>query len=295
MQQANIVSVAATLPISVNPSSSEIVFCPETNSYSLSLGVNIQLPIHELVELLLKFNAEHVVPNSVSDKESSHSQSLLASLPEASPYMLPDASVYTPRASEPVKKVYVRESTFADDDFMHVPITVARQDPVLLDYKERAKWHRDFGRFFIEDGFRKQDERMDRFTRALERFDQLPVAAEFSASSPVFDASYEYVEPKPVGNKRLSADAPIFTPGSGFASTYASDSVRERAESAGRERIMSNLSYLPANAVIEEEGALKPEAPVEAVASFWKRMVASDIVPEPLQREESRPAECKQM
>jgi hypothetical protein len=306
MQQANILSVPATLPISVNPSSSEIVFCPETNSYSLSLGVTVQLPIHELVEVLLKFNAEHVVPNSVSDAESSNSQSLLASMPEASPFTLPDSSVYTPKVSDMPKKI-CRESKFDDDDFMQIPITVARQDPILLDYKERAKWQREFGRFFVESAFRKQEERMDRFTKSLQRYDELPVAEEFSSSSHsgayYEQAAYDYVEAKPLGGKRLSADAPEFTPGSAFASTYASDSVKERALSetfaeaarGDRDRAMSNLSYLPPNAVINEE---EVDAAVEssAVASFWKHVVANNVVPmESLERDESRPAECKQM
>jgi hypothetical protein len=301
MQQAHTVSIAASLPIQVNPTSTEIVFCPESNSYSLSLGVNVQLPIHELVDVLLKFNAEHVVPNSISDVESSHSQSLLASLPEATPYEFPDSPVYTPKASSnsgTSSKKLIRETSYADDDFMRVPITVARQDPMLLDYRERTKWHREFGRFFVENAFKKQDERMDRFTQALQRYDELPVAEEFR---------YEYAttEMKPssssIGGKRLSADAPVFTPGSAFASTYASDSIRERALSENfaeaapggtRDRVMSNLSYLPPSAVVEEAF---PEAPVSSeIASFWSR-VASAAPPQSIEREESRPAECKQM
>jgi hypothetical protein len=301
MQQDSTVSIAASLPLKMNPTSSEIVFCPETNSYCLSLGVNVQLPIHELVEVLLKFNAEHVVPNSVSDAESSDSQSLLAVLPEASALVSQsDSPVYTPKASESAQpEGIVRGTMYPDDDFMRIPVAVSRQDPTLLDYRERAKWHREFGRFFTDNSFAKQEARMDRFTKALERYDQLPVAEEF-AHQYGYD---ETVFPKQTGAKRLSADAPVFTPGSAFASTYASDSVRDRAlsetfaDGSRRDRVMSNLSYLPPNAVIEE--AL-PEVPVEtAISSFWSRITATqDIAAESLpslEREESRPAECKQM
>ena len=295
MQPSHTISIPTSLPLSVNPTSTEIVFCPESNSYSLSLGVNVKLPIHELVEVLLKFNSEHVVPNSISDLESSLSQSLLASLPDAAPFVLPESPVYTPKASNGSgvsNTRFIRETMFADDDFKRVPISVARQDPILLEYRERTKWHREFGRFFVENSVKKQEDRAVRFTHALERYDELPVVDDFK---------YEYAVPMSSCGKQLSADAPVFTPGSAFASTYASDSVRERAlsenfaETAGRDRIMSNVSYLPPNALIEEAF---PEAPVNTeISTFWSRVAAAaPLQKEPtLEREESRPAECKQM
>lgn len=303
MQQSTTVSIAAPLPLRVDPTSSEIVFCPETNSYNLSLGVTVQLPIHELVDVLLKFNAEHVVPNSVSDAESSDSQSLLAALPEAPAPARSMSPVYTPKAADyfaaPSQR---RESPYPDDDFMRIPVAVARQDPALLDYRERAKWHREFGKFYVDNAFSKQEERMDRFTRALQRYDELPVASHFSDTR-----EYEYLEEAPLrpsAGKRMSADAPIFTPGSAFASTYASDSVRERAlsetfaEGGKRDRVMSNLSYLPPSALVEEA---VPEVPVDtALSSFWNRVAAASDFETynpalSMERQESRPAECKQM
>lgn len=297
MHDPNVLSISTSLPVSVTPSSTAIVFCPETNSYSLSLGVTVQLPIPDLVEVLLKFNAEHVVPQSSA--ESSNSHSLLASLPEASPYSLPDSSVYTPKAhasAGPPRDVSPASTGYPEDDFMRIPIALTRQDPLILEYRERAKWTRESGRFFVDNSQAKQEARSERLNRAIACFEDMMFANE----SESFTAN---------GSKKLSADAPEFTPGSAFASTYvsdASDSVRMRAFSENaeprRERSMSALSFLPPSAMIPEEApevAVQAVSPSKQISSFWARVTSqAGLVAPPeneLQRQESRPAECKQM
>ena len=282
MSDSGTITIAASLPVNVTPSSTQIVFCPDTNSYALQIGVTVQLPITELVEVLLKFNAEHVVSTPVTEVDSSTTHSLLASLPDASPYSLPDSpSVYTPKVAHAGTK-RARETgsgKFANDDFARIPIGVARQDPMVMEYRERSKWRRESGRFFIEDSLAKEQERVEKLEQGFKCFEELlvnehflaPVAARHSrASSMDASAGFDSVYTAPVQSKQLSADAPVFTPGSGFASTYAPDSgasSRQRSMSdafidqvAGRsERIMSAASFLPPAALPVPEGIETPD------------------------------------
>jgi hypothetical protein len=314
-------SVAAQLPISLSPSSSEIVFCPESNSYALSVGVTVQLPITELVEVLLKFNSEHMNPEPKQLTASHQSHSLLASLPDASPYSFPDSpSVYTPRTSEHAKAKRSRQSNrFADDEFLRIPLSVARQDGMLIEYRERSKWRRESGKFFRDNSIGKEEERIERLNLGFKCYDELLVNEHFMnhAEYESFALPTESIYDSQKTSTKLNADAPIFTPGSAFASTYVSDtegeSIRQRAmsESISRDERSVSLSYLPPSAlsVMEE----KPEEPVESVVSttvpsptkqitsFWNKVVAAtaDDIPavsQPdLDRDESRPVECKQM
>ena len=327
MQTSNTVSVAAKLPIALTPSSSEIVFCPESNSYSLSLGVTVQVPITELVEVLLKFNSEHMNQSPKQAKDSNQSNSLLASLPDASPYSFPDSpSVYTPRTAGNASNKRSRNSNvFPEDDFLRIPLSVARQDGILMEYRERAKWRRESGRFFTDNSIYKEEERIERINLGFKCYDELLVNEHFMnhAGLSEFDSYAPPTEPMEAiydshkTSTRLNADAPIFTPGSAFASTYVSDtegdSTRQRAlsETISRDERSVSLSYLPPSALsLMQE---KPEEPVESVVSttvpsptkhinsFWNNVLAATVddipaVSQPdLERHESRPVECKQM
>ncbi len=325
--------------MTVNPSETEIVFNSDTNSYALSLGVKIQLPIAELVEVLLKFNQEQVVSHSSAVEEpvvAADKQSLvedvggiLAALPAASrmeqeepvpPPGLGDGSqsspVYTPKSRGLEKSSHV-----ADDGFARISITVARQEPALLEYRQRAKWTSDFGKFFAIDAPSRIESNLSRMSEGFDHYGELPVHPHFLDSSSYQEEEYtshQYhprsgsmdsnlsssysmkptnLPPSNTVLSSLSADAPVFTPGSAFASTAmpSLDSLRIRAMSdtfasnlenslanngaASRNERAMSLAYLPPSAlsVMREEGA----------SNEW-------AAPE-LERGESRPAECKQM
>ena len=319
MQDPNILTIATSLPVQITPSASEIVFCPESNSYALSLGVKVQLPIQELVEVLLKFNAEQAERQPVAEEDSNVSQSLMASLPEASPFSFPESHVYTPKNGVHAEVKRSRQasasSEYPEDDFSRVPIHVARQDPCLQDYRDRSMWREESGVFFRSDHAEKQGKLLAAQARAYEIFEKLPVKDHFLSMGEV-DFCGEY--PMEMGlppatsfsrpsSTKLSADAPVFTPGSAFASTQGSESgmVRQRALSADtvsekaasrQDRVMSaaSASFLPASALAVTHEAVEEaiESPSKQMAaSFWNRMMSSSQTgSENLQEEE-----CKQM
>ena len=292
MNSTDTVTISTSLPVTVNPSSAEIVFNPITNSYALSVGVKVQLPINELVEVLLRFNQEQMlVPSHVED-HSSVSHSVLAFLPEptAIESVPQDSSVYTPKASIAHASTFKRRSkinSFPDDEFARISISVIRQEPALFEYRERAKWHKSSGRFFVDNSEARAESHTAELNSGFALFAELPVNEQFAYHPR--SASME-------STKGLSANAPVFTPGSAFASTYT-DSLRSRsmsesyADVAGSrrsERAMS-MAYLPPS-VMEEESD---------VNAFWSKITAIDseapVEAPAFTREESRPAECKQM
>jgi hypothetical protein len=252
----------------------------------------VQLPIPELVDVLLKFNAEQAEAQRKVEGESILSHSLLASLPEASPFSFPDASMYTPKNGSKGVQHASKSSEYAEDDyFSRISIQVARQDPFLQDYKERSMWRSETGRFFRAKHLEKQDELVNKQLRAYELFEQLPVNEHFLSTvgmdcgvpEPCSEFGLPPVRPS---STKLSADAPVFTPGSAFASTQGSDNgVRSRAMSADavsdvhvplarQDRVMSAAAGALA-ATCEEE---------RSSSSFWAGVVGS-------KGEE----ECKQM
>lgn len=301
MQDPNTLTIATSLPVQITPSTAEIVFCSETNSYALSLGVRVQLPIPELVDLLLKFNATQSASKPVVDDESHISHSLLASLPEASPFSVPESFVYTPKngVHADVKRSCQASSSceYAEDDFARIPIHVARQDPFLLEYKERSMWRAESGRFFRACHVEKQGDLVNKEARAYEIYDQLSVNEHFlyMMNPPVSESSETGLPPatsfsRPPSTK-LSADAPVFTPGSAFASTQGSDNgaVRQRAMSGDTHS--EKLARPPR--VVEEAPV---ESPNKQLASFWAKVVSSQAVLDPADVEEKvDAAECKQM
>lgn len=301
MQDPNTLTIATSLPVQITPSTAEIVFCSETNSYALSLGVRVQLPIPELVDLLLKFNAAQSAEKPVVDDESHVSHSLLASLPEASPFSLPESFMYTPKngVHADVKRSCQASSScgYPEDDFARIPIHVARQEPYLLEYKERSMWRAESGRFFRAGHVEKQGDLVNKEARAYELYDQLVVNEHFLyMMNPVSEFSETGLPPatsftRPPSTK-LSADAPVFTPGSAFASTQGSDN------GAGRQRAMSTDTFsekfgCPPRVV--EEASVE-ESPNKQLASFWAKVVSSQAVLDPADVEEKvDAAECKQM
>lgn len=318
MTSSESISVSTRLPVTVNPSDTEIVFNSDTNSYSLSLGVKIQLPITELVEVLLKFNQEQVASHSStveellsSSKLSAHDiGGLLATLPE--PTSLDAAPEPPPGLGDGSSGVYTPNSRGADpahDDFARISVTVARQEPALLEYRERAKW--TSGKYVTTNAKVRSEANASKLTTGFELFGELPVHAHFLSQadyctdyptqhyhprSGSMDSTLSSYSMKPPPTS-LSADAPVFTPGSAFASTAqpSLDSLRIRAMSdtfvshadnlagAGRNERAMSLAYLPPSAlsVMREEGAGC------STENDW-------AAPE-MQRGESRPAECKQM
>lgn len=306
MNSLESIAISAQLPVTITAANSEIVYNPETNAYALSLGVNIQLPISELVDVLLKFNQEQVVPSSpavqgdtlVLDKASyAEIASVLSSLPAATkteehapPPGLAEPSstspIYTPKSRE------IGNGFFPDDDFMRIPLTVIRQEPGLLEYRERSKW--TTGKFFTPDVSSRTESNIARLTRGFELYTELPVDPQFLDQSEYMHEEYihhprsgsmdsGYSSTKP---RYLSADAPVFTPGSAFASTAVTpslESVRVRAmsdtftqEPRSRDERAMSLAYLPPSALSVMREDTNWDAPQ-------------------LERGESRPAECKQM
>ena len=262
-------TISTSMPVSVSPTGSEIVYNPESNSYALSISVNVQLPITELVELLLKFNQEHVaLPAACEQVEPIASSSRLASLPVATSFSpvhapAPDA-VYTPE----------RRGKFEDDEFMRIPIAVTRQDPFLMDYRERSKW--TTGKFLASS--LRENETLNRLTLGFQQYDQLPVNPHF--------ANQEWVEYVPAASPwsgaKLSADAPVFTPGSGFSTQASSCEF-------SRERRMSE-AVLPPSAM-----EAKADSMSDPLQSIWNN-ATRDVTPDawtPVPA--SSPGECKQM
>lgn len=296
MNTSESISVSTQLPVTLNPAETEIVFNPDTNSYALSLGVKIQLPITELVEVLLKFNQEQSLSHSLPVAEQvdlvtepeQPVERMLATLPEPTsltvqepPPGLGDGSspVYTPRSC-------------TSDGFTGVSITVVRQEPALLEYRDRAKW--TSGKFFTTDAKTRCESNATKLSDGFELFANLPVHSHFLSQVDAYedynyhprtgsmDSTLSSYSMKP---PTLSADAPVFTPASAFASTGmpSLDSLRIRAMSdtfadASRTDRAMSLGYLPPSALsVMREGENEWAAPTI------------------MERAESRPAECKQM
>ena len=259
MNSQETLTMSASLPIQVNSSTSEIVFDPDTNSYALSVGVKVQLPISDLVEVLLKFNQEHVAPHSKLDVDPLPPISRLwsAALPRSTTFTFepPVAHAESPR--------HERTESFAVDTptsspFDEIPMTVVRQDAGLFDYRERSKWNRESGRFFVENRAARQSARLLKQEEAFRAYDNLPINDAF-----LLDQQYGELSGSPDFFQpitKLSADAPVFTPASAFASTVAvgptDASMRLRAMSDSitrNERSMSSMTYLPPS-VLESSG-----------------------------------------
>ena len=258
MNSQESLTVSASLPVQVNPSTSEIVYDPETNSYALSVGVKVQLPISDLIDVLLKFNQEQTAPLSKYEERTPVSRNGLwsAALPRSTTYTLdkfdpPVAHAESPR-HERTESFGVETPT--NSPFDEIPMTVVRQDVGLFDYRERSKWTRESGRFFAENWFDRQSSRLIKQEEAFRAYDNLPVHEAFQADIQYADMPVAQDFYQPI--TKLSADAPVFTPASAFASTVAGGptdaSLRLRAmsDSATRnERSMSSMTYLPPSAI----------------------------------------------
>jgi len=259
MNSQETLTVSASLPVQVNPSTSEIVFDPDTNSYALSVGVKVQLPISDLVDVLLKLNQERGATHSKIEDAILPPVSRLwsAALPRSTTFAVdpPIAHAESPR--------HERMESFAVDTpssspFDEIPMVVVRQDAGLFEYRERSKWTRESGRFFIENWTDRESARLMKQEEAFRAYDNLPINEAFLIDSQydAVSASQDFYQPI----TKLSADAPVFTPASAFASTVAVEptdaSMRLRAmsDSATRnERSMSSMTYLPPS-VLEMNG-----------------------------------------
>ena len=251
------------MPISVNPSGAEIVYKPETDSYVLSVGVTVQLPVTELVELLLKFNQEQqCIAPAVCEPEVQSSRAILAFLPPAT-CMSPAGSpneVYTPKSTPTATSIL-----FDEDDFARIPICVTRQDPFLMDYRERSKWRREEGKFFVENAVSREANRVTRLTLGFKQYDEMTVNPQFvyeevpHGRSGSMDSTWSKAG-------KLSADAPVFTPASAFTRC---------SEAEPRERNMS-ISMLPPS--VEE--AWKPASDVLSDKCPWSGEATRAATPE---------------
>lgn len=255
MNSQETLTLAASLPVQVNPSTSEIVFDPDSNSYALSIGVKVQLPISDLVEVLLKFNQEHVAPNSNPQEMPAfqRTKTWASALPRSTTFTFdpPVAHAESPR--------HEHSTSFALDTptkspFDQIPMSVVRQDVGLYDYRERSKWARDSGRFFIENWGDRESTRFTMQEEAFRAYDNLPINEAFLGDFQYDDVpmAADFFQPL----TKLSADAPVFTPASAFASTVAAAptdaSMRLRAMSDSgprNERSMSSMTYLPPSVV----------------------------------------------
>ena len=251
MNSQDSLTVSTSLPVQVNPSTSEIVFDPDTNSYALSVGVKVQLPISDLVDVLLKFNQEHVAPHSKAEEAPPAPISRLWSvaLPRTTTFTFdpPVAHAESPRHER--MDSYVVD-TPTSSPFDEIPMTVVRQDAGLFDYRERSKWTRESGRFFIENWTDRESARLIKQEEAFRAYDNLPVNEAFLVDPQYGDVSASQDFYQPI--TKLSADAPVFTPASAFASTVAvgptdaSMRLRAMSDSVTRnERSMSSMTYLP--------------------------------------------------
>jgi hypothetical protein len=207
--------------------------------------------------------------------------------------------VYTPRSG-----------LNGSDMFSRISIAVSRQDPLLHDYRSRAKWTKSCGKYFVANADSREGKRLAIEEEAYRLYNELPVNEYFLLDQVLWDDNVASIGQM---NGKMSADAPIFTPGmfSYAASTSAGtsgvvDSIRSRAYSdviggsvgvSRTERTMSAMAFLPPSALIEEGVAVR-----EKSQSFWSKMrlpaATAEVGPDPpgwAERQESRPAECKQM
>ena len=251
MNSQETLTVSTSLPVQVHPSSSEIVFDPETNSYALSVGVKVQLPISDLVDVLLKFNQEHVAPHSKTE------EALPAPISRLWSVALPRTTTFTfdPPVAHAESPRHERMDSYLVDTptsspFDDIPMTVVRQDAGLFDYRERSKWTRESGRFFIENWNNRESARLIKQEEAFRAYDELPINEAFLVDPQYGDVSASQDFYQPI--TKLSADAPVFTPASAFASTVAvgptdaSMRLRAMSDSVTRnERSMSSMTYLP--------------------------------------------------
>jgi hypothetical protein len=256
MNSQETLTLATSLPVQVNPSTSEIVFDPDSNSYALSIGVKVQLPISDLVEVLLKFNQEQIASNSKPQEMPAfqRTKTWASALPRSTTFTFdpPVAHAESPR--------HEHSTSFAVDTptkspFDQIPMSVVRQDIGLFDYRERSKWARDSGRFFIENWNDRESTRFMKQEEAFRAYDNLPINDAFLADFHQYEdvpMTTDFFQPL----TKLSADAPVFTPASAFASTVAaaptdaSMRLRAMSDSATRnERSMSSMTYLPPSVV----------------------------------------------
>lgn len=256
MNSQETLTLATSLPVQVNPSTSEIVFDPDSNSYALSIGVKVQLPISDLVEVLLKFNQEQIASHSKQQEMPAlqRTKTWASALPRSTTFTFdpPVAHAESPRHEHSTS---FGVDTPTKSPFDLIPMSVVRQDIGLFDYRERSKWTRDSGRFFIENWNDRESTRFMKQEEAFRAYDNLPINDAFLADFQQYEdvpMTTEFFQPL----TKLSADAPVFTPASAFASTVAaaptdaSMRLRAMSDSATRnERSMSSMTYLPPSVV----------------------------------------------
>jgi hypothetical protein len=334
---------------------SEIVFSPQDQSYFLSMGVTVQLPINDLVEVLLKFNKEqggqHV--SSILPTDESKVEQSAREVPVALPFPVQAPAVddsgldaaTTELLADSMKRVElptdtgISISSTVEDAFRNVPIHLVRQDQFLLEYKERCKWHQASSTFLIAGSYKRRQDRMR--TQEVQR-EYLATLDEQNSSAFVsrldsMNGSTTMGDPNgfmSIGAKKLSANAPVFTPGSSFTTHISEYETRPRAQSdtlhdssgmnsdmfavrqaaarARGERAMSTIAFLPPLAVDYREVEEEVEVPrldsdhfdemmksSSQFNSFWNDgkspLEASTADQRTASNDSDHPPECKQM
>jgi hypothetical protein len=214
-------SIRAQIPVSLVPSQVEIVYSPDSQGYSLNFGITVQLPINDLVESLLKFNATH---HSVSACEGQ-----VCANESTEDFLQPEPDIFLDNFagdSASVLPLIDPEDELPpmsiEDTFNNIPISLIRQDEAYLDYLQRSKWQYSEATFFTRNPHKFNQEKallQERQLRYLQRFLEESTTRKHRTSSSATSAG---------SSVRLSADAPVFTPGSSGVS-FAADGAGSRA------------------------------------------------------------------
>jgi len=232
-------SISTKIPLTLVPSQVEIVYSPDSQSYSLNFGVTMQLPINELVETLLKFSAAQQMNACVVDQSTGDPQPevfLDTFVPESTSLPLSDQEDFP--------------SMLTEDTFRHIPISLIRQDEAYLDYVQRSKWQYPAASFLVKDAHKFNQDKMkaeDKQLRYLASFlDETSTKKQRTSSATT------------AGSARLSADAPVFTPGSSGVSFGPDGLGRPRAWSESPEYLASFSEPLRERAMTTVESWAPP-------------------------------------
>ena len=231
-------SIRTQIPVSLAPSQVEIVYSPESKGYSLNFGITVQLPINDLVESLLKFNASQQDLNACIDQVVDES----TGVPQPDQDVFLDTFVPESTSNLPLLDIAAPEeelpSMLVDDTFRNIPISLIRQDEVYLDYVQRSKWQYAEATFLVRNAHKATQEKLkadDMQLRYLARFLEESSTKKHRTSSTASTVA---------SSGRLSADAPVFTPAlSGVC--FSDGPSRPRAWSESPEYLASSAEPTP--------------------------------------------------
>ena len=226
--------VRASIPVQLQPSQAEIVFSPETQSYALSFGITVTLPVNELVETLLRFNAEQQSACKADEPEPILTGDSICDI-LVDENLASEANLFGKLEEQVNSSVATSETT----DFDEIPISLIRSDTYYQDYVQRSKWQYAESTFLVKDVHKRAAERCRKESAQAE---SLARRKQRSASNATTAAS----------ESRLSADAPVFLP-RGRAFSENNNNIEKNAPSGARARAMTATSSFWSPPTVEED------------------------------------------